>query len=89
MYILTAEAQTNQLFSEELHLMQYLKDLEYLRDNTPSSWEEMQARYDNMVQWEELRKRYESLKQWDMNRKKKELKKEYRECIYVYSNLKI
>ena len=58
------------LFKKELCLMQYLKDLEYFRDNTLPSWEEMQAWYDDMVQWEELRKRYESLKQWEMNRKK-------------------
>ena len=68
----TKNRKVPKLFSEELRLMQYLKDLEYFRDNTPPSWEEMQTRYENMVQWEELRARYENLKQWDMNRKKKE-----------------
>ena len=68
----TENCKVPKLFIEELRLMQYLKDLEYWKYDIPSSWDEMQAIYENLVQWEELRTRYENLKQWDMNRKKKE-----------------
>ena len=40
------------LFSEELRLTQYLKDLEYFKYNIPPSWEELKEKQDNSVPWD-------------------------------------
>ena len=44
---------------EELHHRKYLEDLEYWKYNTPPSWEELEERYENLVQWDRNRKKNE------------------------------
>ena len=48
----TENRKVPKLFSEELRLMQYLKDLEYFKYNIPLSWEELKEKQDNLVPWD-------------------------------------
>ena len=48
----TENRKVPKLFSEELRLTQYLKDLEYFKYNIPPSWEELKEKQNKSVPWD-------------------------------------